>query len=256
MSLLGYHSCFHSPRRGAWGLEMQSALSPPDANYQRSNSLYCLSLLTVFVAGLSERFAFREDNGHSQVLERWDVEERGVLIVPDILVVQRKRGVEAVRQNRAAHVAGAKQKKKTELDWNCHSLYRYASSTVVKGALCRNLLYSGKTNKTHQSKLKNNGVKIVSGFVIFSSFSHLIGFPADGYSRRLRCPLLVPALLPHQQEGQQLKEQAGEDLSEDGEEQRAGDQAGGGSPPHQLLPGWVQTHWDMSTHSTPRQYEP
>ena len=46
-------------------------------------------MLTVFVAGLSERLPFRVNNGHHQVLERGDVEQGGVLVVPDVLVVCR-----------------------------------------------------------------------------------------------------------------------------------------------------------------------
>ena len=54
---------------------------------------------------------------------------------------------------------------------------------------------------------------------------------------------MVPGLLPDQQEGQDLEGQAGEDLGEDGEEQRGGDEPGGGALGHQLPPGRVQTHW-------------
>lgn len=43
--------------------------------------------LTALVAGLSEGLPLRENDGHGQILEGRDVEEGGVLVVPDVLVV-------------------------------------------------------------------------------------------------------------------------------------------------------------------------
>lgn len=43
--------------------------------------------LTVLVAGLSEGFAFGENDGDSQILERGDVEQAGVLVVQDVMFV-------------------------------------------------------------------------------------------------------------------------------------------------------------------------
>lgn len=44
--------------------------------------------LTILVARLPERFAFGENNGNNEILEGGDVEEAGVLVVLDIVVVQ------------------------------------------------------------------------------------------------------------------------------------------------------------------------
>lgn len=43
--------------------------------------------LTALVAGLSEGLPLGENDGHGQILEGRDVEEGGVLVVPDVLVV-------------------------------------------------------------------------------------------------------------------------------------------------------------------------
>lgn len=63
--------------------------------------------LTILVAGLSERFSLGEDDGHSQVLEGGDVEEGGVLVVPDVFGVDRSCHVLAERETGAGNVAGA-----------------------------------------------------------------------------------------------------------------------------------------------------
>lgn len=62
------------------------------------------------------------------------------------------------------------------------------------------------------------------------------------HSLGLGGPGLVPALLLHPDESQDLEAQAGEDLSQNRAEQRAGDEAGRWSAPHQLLPRRVQAH--------------
>lgn len=63
--------------------------------------------LTVPVAGLSEGLPFGEDYGHNQVLEGGHVEERGVFVVLDVLVVVRaRRRVHALRQTDVTGAAG------------------------------------------------------------------------------------------------------------------------------------------------------
>lgn len=57
------------------------------------NDIYDDISLTVLVAGLSEWFSLGEDDGHSQILEGGDIEEGGVLIVPDVFVVDRSRHI-------------------------------------------------------------------------------------------------------------------------------------------------------------------
>jgi hypothetical protein len=44
-------------------------------------------ILTVFVTGLSEGLPLGEDDGHDEVLEGGDVEQGGVLVVLDVVVV-------------------------------------------------------------------------------------------------------------------------------------------------------------------------
>lgn len=46
-------------------------------------------VLTVFVAWLSEGLPLGEDDGHDEVLEGGDVEQGGVLVVLDVVVVLR-----------------------------------------------------------------------------------------------------------------------------------------------------------------------
>lgn len=46
-----------------------------------------MTALTVLVAGLSEGLPLGENDGHSQILEGRHVEEGGVLVVSDVLVV-------------------------------------------------------------------------------------------------------------------------------------------------------------------------
>lgn len=62
--------------------------------------------LTVFVSGLPEGPPLGENNGHHQVLEGGDVEEGGVLIVPDVFMVNRCRHVQAAIEPGPGAVAG------------------------------------------------------------------------------------------------------------------------------------------------------
>lgn len=61
--------------------------------------------LTVLVAGLPEGLPLWEDNGYSQVLEGGDVEEGGVLVVPDVFKVMRRCDI--VRKTGTGNVTGA-----------------------------------------------------------------------------------------------------------------------------------------------------
>lgn len=63
--------------------------------------------LTVLVAWLSEGFSFGENDGNSQILKGGDVEETGVLIVPDVFGVVSGCCVLALGEVGAGHVAGA-----------------------------------------------------------------------------------------------------------------------------------------------------
>ena len=51
-----------------------------------------IRFLTVPVAGQPEGLPLGEDDGHGQVLEGGHVEQRGVLVVTDVLVVVGPRG--------------------------------------------------------------------------------------------------------------------------------------------------------------------
>lgn len=63
--------------------------------------------LTVLVARLSEGFSFGENDGNSQILKRRDVEEAGVLVVPDVFGVVCARCVLALRETGGGHITGA-----------------------------------------------------------------------------------------------------------------------------------------------------
>ena len=62
--------------------------------------------LTVLVAWLSEGLSLGENNGHSQILEGGDVEEGGVLIVPDVFVVVRGCFIKAPRETGSRDITG------------------------------------------------------------------------------------------------------------------------------------------------------
>lgn len=62
--------------------------------------------LTVFVAWLSEGFSFGENDGNSQILKGWDVEETGVLVVSDVFGVVSACCVLTLREIGAGHITG------------------------------------------------------------------------------------------------------------------------------------------------------
>lgn len=63
--------------------------------------------LTVLVARLPEGLPFGEDDGHHQILEGGDIEEGGVLVVPDVFMVRGRRHVKAAIEPGSGAVAGA-----------------------------------------------------------------------------------------------------------------------------------------------------
>lgn len=70
--------------------------------------------LTVLVAWLSKGLSLGENDGHSQILEGGDIEEGGVLVVPDVFVVVRACHVLAVRETGAGNITGATGGEKKE----------------------------------------------------------------------------------------------------------------------------------------------
>lgn len=59
-----------------------------NCNYFKTHVLVLRrKFLTVLVARLPERFALGENNGNNEVLEGGDIEEAGVLIVLDVMVI-------------------------------------------------------------------------------------------------------------------------------------------------------------------------
>lgn len=160
----------------------------------------CREGLTVLVAWLSEGFSFGENNGNSQILERWDVEETGVLVVSDVFGVVSACCVLALGEIGAGHITGTwRQREVIQVNLRTCITWCDAAVQVFSVHWCHSL--------------------------------------------RLGGPDLIPALLSHPDESQDLEAQAGEDLSQNRAEQRAGDEAGRRSAPHQLLPRWVQAHW-------------
>lgn len=75
---------------------------------------YCWRTLTVFVSGLSEGPPLGENDGHHQVLEGGNVEEGGVLIVPDVFMVNRCGHVQAAIEPGPGAVAGTAGKEGSE----------------------------------------------------------------------------------------------------------------------------------------------
>lgn len=69
----------------------------------------------------------------------------------------------------------------------------------------------------------------------------------------LRRPCLIPVLLLYQVESKDLEGQADEDLGQNWAEQRARDQTGRRTLPHQFPPRWVQTHWRQRKPKKPQQ---
>lgn len=77
--------------------------------------------LTVPVAGLSEGLPFGENDGHNQILEGGHVEERGVLVVPDVLVVGSPGRVHALRETLSGDVTGAAGRGRAQTPLRLHS---------------------------------------------------------------------------------------------------------------------------------------
>lgn len=65
---------------------------------------------------MSEGLPLGENDGHSQVLKGGDVEEGGVLVVPDVFVVVGGGYIHAVRGSGAGHVTGTTGEERREAD--------------------------------------------------------------------------------------------------------------------------------------------